>query len=677
MKDRACTSGFVVRLLGVLTVSVLASGFAVACSSEPQLAAVPVDPGGFRLTAGGVTVSGGAGVAPEGTQATIERTDDQLPNEVQQSVTAGGAPVRVELDEGQVQPASPLTFDFELDADRVNELLAAGKIPVVLVRSEGSEQNDVIEASWNKDTSTLTASVPHLSLVWPSFLDPKGVFDSVAEGIKRALGMTFPKPECVGRTADFAVTSYGVTPVTEDVAWPCIRKVLQAQEGTLTIDLQSNSPYLWTVRADPSFLTKQFTTIDMGSYPAGALYQQLVNQGDDSETVLLPGQQLSLGFGPYEQTPDSGTLTFDVGTWTLGLIGYGIGWVLEKFSPGKYAEMIENADVIECMRGINSGANGNRAFDAGMVGDFVKSVIGCVGLLGGSVFSLLAGGFGATLVAPLVGVLTGTPPINKATFEVTTTRKEIDPFFSNSGGVSGYYFKSPSGQWKCAILVTDNMAGCQPSTSMDIPIAGAPQVPDPATGAPMNPNAISVAKGGEPEFSWIRQAIFWRNDGDSAVLDYGKSLTQNGFTCTMQEVAISCREDVSGKGFTFTTAGYAYEFTALGSAPPTALAAAANGGLDAVIGRPTDQYSVGYGSERPETLSINSLCGNTITNISWTTWGNESATGTGTKCAPAGSPKDGGPVSLVATDLGDCGGAKAYRSLVIAGGSKIDVCGGE
>ncbi|MCZ4552168.1 hypothetical protein [Gordonia rubripertincta] len=93
-----------------------------------------------------------------------------------------------------------------------------------------------------------------------------------------------------------------------------------------------------------------------------------------------------------------------------------------------------------------------------------------------------------------------------------------------------------------------------------------------------------------------------------------------------------------------------------------------------VLGRADNQYAIGYGTERPELVSLNSLCGNTISDITWTSWGGETATGTGNVCAPAGDPTSGGPTQLTATDLGDCYGVQAYRRLVLASGGSFNTC---
>ena len=106
---------------------------------------------------------------------------------------------------------------------------------------------------------------------------------------------------------------------------------------------------------------------------------------------------------------------------------------------------------------------------------------------------------------------------------------------------------------------------------------------------------------------------------------------------------------------------------------PTQFPTAVNGD-DVVLGHADNQYSVGYGTSRPTTVSLNSLCANTISNITWSTWGQSEARGQGQMCAPAGSPESGGPVQLTATDLGNCDGAPAYRKLLINGRQAWNLC---
>ncbi len=70
---------------------------------------------------------------------------------------------------------------------------------------------------------------------------------------------------------------------------------------------------------------------------------------------------------------------------------------------------------------------------------------------------------------------------------------------------------------------------------------------------------------------------------------------------------------------------------------------------------------------RPPEISLGGDPTGVVTGISWQSWGSAQATGTGTgtyvgpgQTAAQGSPE---PADVVASDLGTCGGAPAYRQV--------------
>ncbi|PPJ36379.1 hypothetical protein C5E45_20215 [Nocardia nova] len=136
---------------------------------------------------------------------------------------------------------------------------------------------------------------------------------------------------------------------------------------------------------------------------------------------------------------------------------------------------------------------------------------------------------------------------------------------ADSGGVDGYYFTSPSGLWRCAIIPGGHnpQAGCQPSTNTrpDMGVAGAPTVEDQFTHGQAQPNAIRVDRSSGPRFDHLGQAIFWLTPGEAQMLPYNSPLTAGGFTCNTQETGVSCRDDQSGRGFTFSTAGFSMSYS--------------------------------------------------------------------------------------------------------------------
>lgn len=143
----------------------------------------------------------------------------------------------------------------------------------------------------------------------------------------------------------------------------------------------------------------------------------------------------------------------------------------------------------------------------------------------------------------------------------------VDPApFADARG-DGYYFASPDGRWLCAITkgYRGETAGCNGSQGEDFPVVRAPLVPHHYDQHLTQPNNIFVdvqsagfGNSGDPGF--------WRFDGglppqQSPVLHSGQSLSVLGYTCNTQGIWVSCRNDATGNGFTFSTDGYKFEYT--------------------------------------------------------------------------------------------------------------------
>ena len=92
---------------------------------------------------------------------------------------------------------------------------------------------------------------------------------------------------------------------------------------------------------------------------------------------------------------------------------------------------------------------------------------------------------------------------------------------------------------------------------------------------------------------------------------------------------------------------------------------------------PSETSSTGYGTVRPSFLSISGMCANSVADVSWSSWGGSTASGSGVPCVSAGEGMDGvEPTSepLIASNPGDCNGVCAYRTLQIGGGPAESIC---
>lgn len=411
-----------------------------SCSSEVASApeSVTVSEGGFEVAQGPMTITGPAGVAPIGSTVTASSSDKALPNDVHEMVEVFSAPVEVKIDNGNTQPAVPVTFSFKLDGAEAQRQVDAGHTPVLLLQSEGSDSVDVLEATWNQDTQTLTGQAPHLSFGWPGFLKPDAIINEVGAAFTSVFGLSFPKPDCVGGSADFTSTSYTVSPVSGDVAWPCIRLNKAAQEGTLGIDLYSNSPYIWKVQTNPDPIETSGSLGDVEAIPAVALYREILDNDADSDRILLPGQSISLDFGQYNMSPKSGVLSYDLGVYLVGLTGYGIGTVMSKFAPGKYQRILEDKAAIQCLIDLSETFNDLQGGLTGArMGDLIKGVIACTGAVGGSVFGAITGLLGGAVMGPLASLVNPRLAAQSASFEVIRTTTDQPAAAATNAGAPG------------------------------------------------------------------------------------------------------------------------------------------------------------------------------------------------------------------------------------------------
>jgi hypothetical protein len=156
---------------------------------------------------------------------------------------------------------------------------------------------------------------------------------------------------------------------------------------------------------------------------------------------------------------------------------------------------------------------------------------------------------------------TGEPPAQTATATATppptapASNAHLVDAFDYVGHVSdttGYYFTTPSGKWRCAILTRDR-AGCQAASSWQAGL-GIPGEPD-------STNAIVVDRDGDPQFVALEQPEFSLVSSPPNALPFNRILAAAGFRCNVQESGVSCLSEASGKGFTFSAGGYTPQYT--------------------------------------------------------------------------------------------------------------------
>lgn len=103
-----------------------------------------------------------------------------------------------------------------------------------------------------------------------------------------------------------------------------------------------------------------------------------------------------------------------------------------------------------------------------------------------------------------------------------------------------------------------------------------------------------------------------------------------------------------------------------------------------VLGRDGyQQYASGFGTVKPDSISMSSTASSTFGGITWESWGGEDAVAT-SRSQQSGASDPQSELWLMASDLGWCNGVWSYRSLSIAGersalgtGVESDICAGD
>jgi hypothetical protein len=125
-------------------------------------------------------------------------------------------------------------------------------------------------------------------------------------------------------------------------------------------------------------------------------------------------------------------------------------------------------------------------------------------------------------------------------------------YVAHLGETTGYYFTTPSGKWRCAIL-SHTKAGCQAASSWQSGLG--------VDGEPDSTNAVVIDRDGDPQFVTLEAPEFWLASGSAKTLQFNRILAAAGFRCNVQEAGVSCQSDTSEKGFTFSAEGFTPQYT--------------------------------------------------------------------------------------------------------------------
>jgi len=329
------------RIVSVVALIGLVTG-GVACSSDAKPgssgnAKTTVTDSGFTLTAGTVTASAASGVAPSGTTVSMQTGAGPLPPEVGNVLTTTGDSMRISLNDGAVQPVSPVKLTFVVDAAAAQDAISKGDAPVVFSRSADGT-TELLAGSYDDATHTITATTTHFSSFWPDWFNPSKFFSGVVDSAKQLLGAAHPPPDCVGKLAVSQGVTYTVSSVTGDVAWPCI----SGDDSQLRLTLYSNSSLVYRVRTTPATSGTPAAELNLTGIAATAIYKELFARYADKESVLPASGSVDFAFDANDP-PQDGALLSEPAPAMVAVLVLGLETAGKPFGLGVVSIEVEEA----------------------------------------------------------------------------------------------------------------------------------------------------------------------------------------------------------------------------------------------------------------------------------------------------------------------------------------------
>ncbi len=354
------------RSLTATAIAALVVSALVACTPQPpDRATTTVGADGFELALDGVTATGTGGVAPEGTQVTLELVGQATGGGLAATVTELGKSISLTLGDG-LQPAKPVDLRFEIHEPAISgEEWSSDQTLLILTESEDGTVG-LLETA--RDGDVLAATTDHLSLFQPIQMDFGKALSQARDFVMQSLGIEMPAPVCVGETVTIASTfEYRI----DDRGWvhPCI----SLDGDTITVNLYAASVMPYRVVSTP-----QVTGTTVASPDGQGILTELVNRW-----IPTPSGGVAMGGGAsaqfsfsssdppqyFEARQDAGMV---IGAVLLNLIGI----IINPLGGG--AAFMEKVGQLDCLSGVVSVAAAD-TFNASTAAEFLRITLACVG----------------------------------------------------------------------------------------------------------------------------------------------------------------------------------------------------------------------------------------------------------------------------------------------------------
>jgi hypothetical protein len=287
---------------------------------------------GFSLSVGGVRVTSGAGVAPEGTTVTMTGAAVDVAGVAFGGATALREGMSISLDD-EAQPEQPVQLEFRIPDDAV---ITEGSSVFVVAQSARQEQPELLEAQWNPAKRTMTATTNHFSLFVPVIVDVQKTLAGFGQAVDDVLMFSRTnQPACFGQDPLEGDASITVSPIAGQEVWPC----LNLDGKTLSLQLQNNSPLVWEYASDPSVDPSIPTAKTAAGVIMAAMYPYI--EGGSAQAIVLPDETGRIDYD-ISDLPITGELDALPAMMLVGILAKAVGEVM----PPGWDELVSRAECV-------------------------------------------------------------------------------------------------------------------------------------------------------------------------------------------------------------------------------------------------------------------------------------------------------------------------------------------
>lgn len=281
------------RLTALAATAVLVTG----CSATPDIGrtapsapvtqpsgAAPSNPNTATAQIDGMTVKASMpdGAAPSGETLTVAASPAEIPAAGAQVAAAQTA--RVRLGDDGAQPTKPIALTFDLSGKpELAEKFSDTVIPVVESASDtGDEAHDLLRATWDPATKSVTATTTHLSDFRLGAIDLGKVADGLASAYRALRGTT--DSACKDKSEiTVSGTRYTLTATNHGPVAGCLRE----SGGGVAVDFSNATQQFYRVTSEPrgTWSTTDWPTVNS----VGGWFTSLLGNQKSSNLLAAKG----------------------------------------------------------------------------------------------------------------------------------------------------------------------------------------------------------------------------------------------------------------------------------------------------------------------------------------------------------------------------------------------------